>query len=176
MTLWRFKISAFFAVLCSLVEMGFSLIFVTTVVVQPIVTFVFAIASSVSLILVCASHNYANGKNMFVERLGICVYNMLAAVKIMMFASDVVCNSCTAAAVTRMVLAFAENALSNVIYAHIWRRTEEEIFYMHAWPANLVEMAIPRREKPAESFALIPDPDPEEVTIDDAATQPSKDD
>jgi hypothetical protein len=169
---WRFKVAAFLSALLSLTQLGFSLIFVTSVSPQPLITFAFTICSTLSLVLICASHNYSKGANMYVERIGLCVYHMLAAVKLVMFGSDALCASCHTAAVTRLCLALLENLLSNVVYAHLWRRTEEEVFNSYGWEDDAAMVARPPVDRNARTHYDIDANDDADVqSIDDASTQ-----
>jgi hypothetical protein len=172
MILWRFKAAAFFSAFLSLTQLGFSLIFVTSASPQPLITFAFTTCSTLALVLISASHNYSKGSNMYAERIGLCVYHMLAAVKLVMFGSDVLCASCHTAAVTRLCLALLENLLSNVVYAHLWRRTEEEVFASYAWDDDPAMVARPPVDRDARTHYDIDRNDSADVqSIDDASTQ-----
>jgi hypothetical protein len=142
---WRFKLAAVICVFSSFLQLGFSLVFVTTPDAQPIVTFCVSGCATLLLILVSASHNYADGDNMFYERVGLTLYNMVSAVKLVFFASDVLCSACHATAAVRIGFAFLENAVSNVVQAHIWRRTEKEILNSFEWENETSMVALPRR-------------------------------
>jgi hypothetical protein len=116
---------------------------------------------------------------MFCERVGLTVYNMMSAVKLVFFASDVLCSTCHASAAARIAFAFLENLAVNVVQAHIWRRTETEIFSSYDWDNSSSMVALPRSvaiDAAAKREYDIAQDLPDAVSVDDASTQPIKTD
>jgi len=121
----RFKYIALFMVQLAVLQLAFSLVFIQGFVNRDLTTIAIFVVNLLHVALVvalCISQYYQPKQNIFVKRLALCVYNMSAAVRFVMYASERVCSACGTLGAVRLGAALLENALSNVVYATIWRR------------------------------------------------------